>query len=240
MKLFGKAPLYIQIRNHLKKRIDDGEWKEGSIIPPEMELKKEYDVSRVTIRKALEQLVDEKILTRKAGFGTTVSNNINSLSNFTLVQSFTNEMKEMGLPSKTINANLTIVKADLILSSIFGIKEGDNLYHLTRLRGTTSPILYSDTYLLPIVEFPKDYFNEGSLYSFLAKNNIYFSHFEEIVSAVIAPKYIKNALEIHDENTPQLKRKRFAYDDKNRLIEYTETFYNSESYEYRTKLFYRK
>src|SRR5690606_34395641 len=154
MRLKGRTPLYLQVREHMKSRIESGEWTEGSLIPPELELAKHYRVSRVTMRTAIKALVDEGILARKAGYGTTVALNKQSMLNFTLVQSFSNEMKEMGFQPKTLKAELKMIEADVILASIFKINVGDRLYNLRRVRGTVSPILYSDTYLLPVVEIP--------------------------------------------------------------------------------------
>ncbi|VEU83311.1 GntR family transcriptional regulator [Acholeplasma hippikon] len=241
MKKISIGPLYLQVRSHMKSRIESGEWPEGSVIPGENELAEFYKVSRVTMRTAIKALVDDGTLVRKAGFGTTVAMNRSSMSNFTLVRSFTNEMNEMGLPSKTMQVELRMIEADVILASIFGIQPGDKLYNLRRVRGTVVPIQYCDTYLLPVVEIPNDKeILTGSLYAFLTKQNVFFSHFEEVVTAVRAPKPIRQALLIYDEYTPQLKRKRFSYDDRNKLIEYTETFYHTEHYEYRTEIFYRK
>jgi len=240
INLADKQPFYIQIRNSLRSKIENGEWKEGQIIPSEKELSETYGVSRVTIRTAISALVQEQYLTRRAGYGTTVLQTKSSLSNFTLIQSFTNEMNEMGLPSKTMEAELKLIPADKMMSSIFNINEGDLLYNLKRVRGTVIPILYSDTYMLPIIELPNHQdFLMGSLYSYLASKNVYFSMFEEYVSAVLAPKQIRNVLQIYDD-TPQLKRKRYSYDESNRLVEYTETFYNAAHYEYRARLFYRR
>lgn len=241
MKNINRGPLYLQVRSHMKQRIESGEWPEGSVIPGENELADYYKVSRVTMRSAIKAMVDDGTLVRKAGFGTTVAHNASSMSNFTLVRSFTNEMNEMGLPSKTMHAELIVIEADIILASIFGISPGDKLYNLRRVRGTIVPIQYSDTYLLPIVEIPNDKeILTGSLYAYLTKMNVFFSHFEEVVTAVRAPKHIRQALHIYDDYTPQLKRKRFSYNDANKLIEYTETFYHTEHYEYRTKIYYRK
>ena len=241
MKNITRGPMYLQVRGHMKERIEMGEWSEGDVIPTEHNLTKYYNVSRVTMRTAIKGLVDEGILIRKAGFGTTVAINKSSMSHFTLVRSFTNEMKEMGLPSKTMHVELKIIEADIILASIFGISPGDKLYNLIRVRGTIIPIQYSDTYIIPIIELPTDIDElKGSLYAYLTKHNIFFSHFEEVVTAVRAPKNIRNALNITDDLAPQLKRKRLSYDDSNKLIEYTETFYNTEHYEYRTKIYYRK
>lgn len=240
INLADREPFYIQIRNDIREKIESGKWKEGDLIPSEMELAKIYDVSRVTIRSAIKTLVQEQYLIRKAGYGTSVYKNKSSLSNFTMIRSFTNEMNEMGLPSKTIEAKLQTIIADSALASIFNIKEGSRLYNLRRVRGTTIPILYSDTYLLPVIEIPNDpEVLKGSLYEYLASKDVYFSVFDEYISAVDAPKAIKNVLQIYDE-TPQLKRKRFSYDGTNQLIEYTETYYNPKHYEYRTRLFYRK
>ena len=235
-----KQPFYIQVRNDIREKIENGEWKEGDLIPTEVELSTLYGVSRVTIRTAIKALVQEQYLIRRAGYGTTVYKNKSSLSNFTMIRSFTNEMNEMGLPSKTMEAELKLIEADKTLASIFNVKEGTKLYNLKRVRGTVIPILYSDTYLLPVITMPDDQtILKGSLYEYLASKNVYFSVFEEYISAVDAPKNIKNVLQIYDD-TPQLKRKRFSYDEANRLLEYTETYYNAKHYEYRTRLYYRK
>jgi GntR family transcriptional regulator len=238
--LADKMPFYLQVRNSLRQKIETGEWNEGDLIPSEKELAQHYGVSRVTIRTAISKLVQEQYLTRRAGFGTTVYKNKSSLSNFTMIRSFTNEMNEMGLPSKTMESELKEIEADKLLASIFNINEGDMLYNLRRVRGTVIPILYSDTYLLPVVKLPNtESFLMGSLYKYLSSQNIFFNVFEEYVSAVLAPKTIRNILQIQDDS-PQLKRKRYSYDESNRLIEYTETFYNAAHYEYRTRLYYRK
>lgn len=238
--LADKMPFYLQVRNSLRQKIETGEWNEGDLIPSEKELANHYGVSRVTIRTAISKLVQEQYLTRRAGFGTTVYKNKSSLSNFTMIRSFTNEMNEMGLPSKTMESELKEIEADKLLASIFNINEGDMLYNLRRVRGTVIPILYSDTYLLPVVKLPNtESFLMGSLYKYLSSQNIFFNVFEEYVSSVLAPKTIRNILQIQDDS-PQLKRKRYSYDESNRLIEYTETFYNAAHYEYRTRLYYRK
>ncbi|TVP86300.1 MAG: GntR family transcriptional regulator [Acholeplasmataceae bacterium] len=240
INMADKMPFYLQVRNSIRQKIENGDYKEGELIPSEKELAAEYGVSRVTIRTAIKALVQEQYLVRRAGFGTTVFQNKSSLSNFTMVRSFTNEMKEMGLPSRTMEAELREVPADKMLASIFNIEEGTVLYNLRRVRGTVVPILYSDTYLIQVVDIPDDPdVLKGSLYAYLASKNVLFSHFEEFVSAVNAAKNIKQLLQIYDD-APQLKRKRYSYDETNRLIEYTETFYNAAHYEYRTRLFYRK
>ena len=84
------VPMYQQIAADIKNKIQIGEYKENSKIPTEFELEKIYGVSRITIRKALELLVDDDILVRKQRMGTFVmpnkiSWNLNSNFSFSKV-----------------------------------------------------------------------------------------------------------------------------------------------------------
>lgn len=65
-------PLYYQVYNSLRERIEDGEFSPGSALPPERQLGTEYDVSRITIVKALDRLVSEGLIEKQQGRGTFV------------------------------------------------------------------------------------------------------------------------------------------------------------------------
>lgn len=66
-------PLYLQLRDALAERIASGEWQPGALMPNEGELAREFGVSPGTIRKALEILERERVLTRRQGRGTIVN-----------------------------------------------------------------------------------------------------------------------------------------------------------------------
>ena len=65
----SKVPLYYQLKEELKKKILKGEFKEGDVLPSERELSEQNDISSTTIRRALNDLVHENFLERKAGKG---------------------------------------------------------------------------------------------------------------------------------------------------------------------------
>ncbi len=67
-------PLYWQLKDILKKKIEQGEFKPGDRIPPEDELCKRFGISRTPIRQALAELVNEGLLFRRRGRGTFVNN----------------------------------------------------------------------------------------------------------------------------------------------------------------------
>lgn len=67
------SPIYIQIHNDIKRSIESGKWKIGDRIPSERELAVDFGVSRMTLRQAVQTLVDEGILERHVGSGTYVA-----------------------------------------------------------------------------------------------------------------------------------------------------------------------
>src|SRR5690554_3014859 len=213
INFMNNMPLYLQLRSIIKEKIENGIWQEGTMIPSELELVNEYKVSRVTVRRAVSKLVEEKYLVRRPGFGTIVYRNKASLKHFTQIRSFTNEMKEIGMKNETLEARLLEIKADKELAAIFNVAAGMNLYNLKRVRGLEIPIVYSDTYLYPVTKFPnEESFLKGSLYNFLTSHNIFFNNFEEKVSAVKAPKDVLAKLQV-DNDSVQLKRIRYGYND---------------------------
>ena len=70
---FSVRPLYLQVRDALLEQITSGVWHPGFVMPNEGDLAREFGVSAGTIRKALDILEGERVLTRKAGRGTTVN-----------------------------------------------------------------------------------------------------------------------------------------------------------------------
>ena len=71
--LFSKRPLYLQVRDALAARIAAREWKPHVAVPNESDLAREFGVSAGTMRKALELMRQERLLTRRQGRGTFVN-----------------------------------------------------------------------------------------------------------------------------------------------------------------------
>jgi len=69
----NQLPVYIQIHDQLKNEIEQGIWKVGDRLPSERELAVKFNVSRMTLRQAIQNLADEGILERKIGSGTYVA-----------------------------------------------------------------------------------------------------------------------------------------------------------------------
>ncbi|RED57928.1 GntR family transcriptional regulator [Cohnella phaseoli] len=72
-KLNGRKPLYHQIRQYVTDQINQGIWKAGDRLPSEAELAKQFGASRVTIKTAISELIDNNAIYRVQGKGTFVS-----------------------------------------------------------------------------------------------------------------------------------------------------------------------
>lgn len=225
-------PLYIQVKNDIYRKIENREYT--NMLPSEKLLVELYDVSRVTLRKALEVLEEEGLISRKAGFGTVINQNLSELKNFTMVKSLTNEMKEIGAKNiETFSSTISILYANKEMMDLFSCDSSKKLYNLRRLRGVNEkPIVFSNTWLNIDIDLPtsKD-FLFGSLYDFLISNNVFFSRFEEELEAIIPTREYQDLLKL-DKDGVILKRIRKGFDSENKLIEYTINYYDAKLYRY--------
>ncbi|MDO4489350.1 MAG: GntR family transcriptional regulator [Eubacteriales bacterium] len=127
------VPLYIQLSNRLQELIQDGTYKKGEKIPSEDELGTMYSVSRVTVRKALDVLVQDGVLRRSHGLGTFVANSIFIESPYAQ-GSFTASCKQQGVTPSTKILHMEKVEAKDKIAADMGIKKGAHVYELRRLR----------------------------------------------------------------------------------------------------------
>ena len=68
-----KLPLHKQAELYLRNLIEQDEYKEGKMLPNEIELSEQLKMSRNTLRQAINTLVSEGLLIRKRGIGTQVA-----------------------------------------------------------------------------------------------------------------------------------------------------------------------
>jgi GntR family transcriptional regulator len=233
----GASPLYHQIKEIIRKKIEDQEYLQGDILPAEQELEKLFDVSRITVRQAINDLVNEGYVERNRGKGTVVIfNKIEEPLN--RIMSFTEEMKIKGYEPKTNFAKVSIVKANKTVAKFLGLDSSEKVYKIERLRSVNdSPMVFFITYLKKDLDLPldvKEY--TGSLYELLRKNNnIIVAKAKEYFEAVACDEEIGKYLDII-ENTPVLKRTRISYDNNNNLLEYTICYYRADKYRYSVEI----
>jgi GntR family transcriptional regulator, N-acetylglucosamine utilization regulator len=129
----SKVPLYYQLKEQIRQSIINGTFREGDMIPSERELNDLYNLSSTTIRRALNDLVQENYLDRKAGKGTFVrTRKVNR--DLRKVIGFTDNMLEMGLTPSAQVLSKKIVTANAFALERLGLSKGQKVLRLRRLR----------------------------------------------------------------------------------------------------------
>jgi GntR family transcriptional regulator len=139
--------LYLQLYEILKKKIEGNEWPLGSQIPTEEELCKLFEVSRVTVRTAVIELVRQGYLKRQQGKGTFVFRNAvtEGLAMFTNIGEF---LYEEGIPfSVTVLARTVMMPID-DLDIRLDISKDKHIIYIKRLRlNDNEPVLIQESYI---------------------------------------------------------------------------------------------
>ena len=135
---------YKQIENDLLQKINLGYYKKDDLIPTELELSNTYHVSRVTVRKATDNLVAKGLLTRVAGVGTFVRHPAVTL-NPSSVQGFSEVMSEQGITVRTELPSFMLQNAPANIASILGIETGEPIYFIERIRYADEKIFQFET-----------------------------------------------------------------------------------------------
>lgn len=232
--IFKNSPLYLQIAQDLRRNIQKEIWKEGERIPTDKQMCEQYHVSRITVRKAVDELVKDNLIVRKKAIGSFVTTfEERNDDHYTSYKSFTNEMKEVGIDIETLKVNVMLGFADPKIAKFLDIRVGDKVFILKRVRGYEGKgfayfityVKYKDIYSLK----PSDY--NGSFYEYLQKLGIRIKSVREIVESCLPNKEVATMLRI-TQKTPILKRVRIINNKKVDYYEYSECFYIGSEYKY--------
>ncbi len=233
MKKELPLPLYYKLRESIREKILKGEYLPGSKIPSEQELMEEYNVSRMTVIRAINDLVQEGLLYRKQGKGTFVSipqvqQRLGKLTNFT------QDMLSRNLKPDSIILNLELMFPPFIIQEKLKIKENIRVWKLERLRlADNNPmglqVAYLPSDIFPVIDETE--LGRGSLYEYLRKKyNIFFKKAEEIYWVRLPNNYEAEKLEI-PKNTPVFYVQRLTFLENGRPGEFVESVLRGDRYQ---------
>lgn len=131
-KLTSKT-LHEQLYEILLNDINEGKYKETNKIPTELELAKIYNISRVTVRKAIQKLVDEQILIKKTGKGTFINKTPYTALTYSGGSFTANCLKQNAVPSTTIISIEKVITNDPLLQELC-YENTNEIIKITRIR----------------------------------------------------------------------------------------------------------
>lgn len=228
----SSTPLHMQAEMILRNLIESEEYKNGKLLPSEVELSKQFGIARNTLRQAINTLVYEGILVRKKGVGTKVVRRgiRGGVKNW---MSFSQEMKTLGVEVKNFELHIAEKKVSNDIAKFFGINHMDRCLCLERVRGNKEyPFVYFISYFNPSIGVtPEDDFMMP-LYEMLeSKYGIQVMNSSEEISAGLAGDFIASKLEISADD-PILIRKRLVSDVNGKPVEYNVGYYRADSFTY--------
>ncbi|MBS6194072.1 MAG: GntR family transcriptional regulator [Clostridiales bacterium] len=233
----GAAPLYSQIADILKGKIENGEFASGDLFYTEKLLQEMFQVSRITVRQAISELEAEGYVQSSRGVGTMVTyGKIDE--NLKNLVSFTDEMKRHGKEMTTSYCEMSLVKAEKTTAAQLEILPGEDCYRLTRVRSVNDePIVYSVTFLKKVREYPLDiHWYMKSLYGFLqTEYGIKVVKGRDTLEAVLATPEMSKYLSV-PVDSPIFKRVRKTYDENGEIVEYSLCYYPGARYKYSVEL----
>ena len=178
----GQKPLWSQLFDILSSKILDGTYQEGDSLPGDRLLMETYDVSRVTVRQAMDKLMNEGLIIRQRGKGTRVLKKRDLLGT-TFVSSFKGvEEKNQTKDRRVISVSKEVPPVDV--AYFFGLDRHACVLKLVRYTYVDQKVaVYYETYLNPIVSFSETADFSTSLYQKLEEVGYPINRVQETITA---------------------------------------------------------
>jgi GntR family transcriptional regulator len=223
------SPLYMQIARKLSDDVRNGRYQVDQALPSERTLSELLNVSRVTARKAIDQLVDQGLVVRRRGSGNYIAPRIEQpLSNLT---SFSEQLQQRGYTPKSRWLKRAIVTASADEQMSLALSPSSKVARLERLRMADDVVMAYEVSVLPQHIVPKPEAIGDSLYAFLESTGKAPARALQHIRAMNAPAELAQQLEV-PEGQAVLFITRIAYLDSGEAVELTHSYCRSDHYDF--------
>lgn len=237
------SPLYQQIKLLLVKRLQAAEWLPGQAIPSETELAARYRVSQGTVRKAIDEMAADKLLTRRQGKGTFVATHAEQATQYRFLRLMPDDGSPPALQRRLLECRR--MRAPAEVARLLMLKSGEAAVQVRRLLladkpAPATPVVLDDLWL------PGSLFKglsaerlqawRGPMYRlFEAEFSVQMIRAEEKLRAVVAGSE-ESALLAVDCGSPLLSVERLSFTYGDRPVELRRGLYNTAAHHYRNEL----
>jgi GntR family transcriptional regulator len=229
-------PLYVQVRERLRSELD--QMQQGEPIPVEAELEKRFGVSRITIRRAIEELADDGLLLRQQGKGTFVQRS-KLTHELSLITSWTDQLKRLGFVPRTAHRKCAEETAPSHVVDALRLAQSEKVVRIERVRlAQREPISYMINYIPSrlVPGFMQTKFKQESLYELLEnKYGLFAAMAVDTVGSRPATNEEAAALKI-DKKAPVLSVRRLSYLEDGTPMELAVVTSRGDRYQYEVTL----
>ncbi len=229
----GHAPLYLRLQQVLRRAVETRLIRPHSALPPERDLAADFDVSRITVRKALDGLVSEGLLTRRQGAGTFVKGVVEK--QFSKLTSFSEDMANRGsvARSKWLSKSEGGVRPEEALT--LGLSPGARVFRFERIRyADDMPMAIEHSVISGFALDGLDYV-DCSLYEALELSGNRPVRALQRLRAILFDANQAAMLEI-ERGAPGLFIERRGYLRDGRPVEMTHSWYRGDAYDFVAEL----
>jgi DNA-binding GntR family transcriptional regulator len=231
----GPIPLYFQVAQKIEAAIMDGELPAGSRLENEVALGDRLGLSRPTVRRAIQELVDKGLLVRRRGIGTQVVHG--QVTRGVELTSLFEDLTRSGKKPSTKMLEIKEVKADSKMAEILAVAIGSPILYVKRLRlADNVPVSILENWLpADFVDLDHDAMIEHGLYQLLRSRGVNIRVAKQRIGARKSTTLESELLEI-DKNSAVLTMDRTAYDNSGRAVEFGHHCYRPDLYSFEVTL----
>jgi len=229
------TPLYTQLARQLEQAIGEGTLPHGSLLLSEDELAEALDLSKPTIRRAIQSLAQRGLVVRRRGIGTRV---VQPQAGPRLeVTSLHDDLARTGREPSTEVLSFTMSPASPRIAELLGIDTGEEVLNVVRLRSADSQPIAVLTNFLPasVVHFGEEDLTTRGLYDLLRSGGTVLHSANQMIGARTATP--EDSMRLHEPlGAPVLTMERVTLDENGSVVEFGHHVYAASRYTFEIDL----
>lgn len=229
----SSTPIYIQLQEYVKQNIEKGTYKPGQLLPSEREFTEMFGISRMTVRQAIQGLVSEGLVIKEHGRGMFVARRTIEKENELL--GFSADMIQRGFQPDSETLEFIKIASTEKQAKKLEIEIGEQLYFIKRLRLADNMPMAIEYVFIPakyVENLEKYNLKNCSLYEIMKNDyKIEMMYAKQSIKAIKLAKSDARLL-LRKESGFGLYVNRRVFDRTDRMVEYTETYYHPDRYQF--------
>ncbi len=232
------SPRYHQVYVTLRTWVRDGTYKPGDRIPTEPQLCEMFDVSRITVRKAIDNLCREGWLVRQQGRGTFVQLSASRAAAAADLDHARNQVAGLAAATEVASLEVAEVVPDDETRAALALGEGELVQRASHVRTVQGAPLGLITTFVPVdvaERVKADEMARQPMFELLRMAGILLARADQYIGATLAGVEAARALEV-EVGAPLLRLTRTVFDVKGRPVERVVALYRADAYQYHMHL----
>jgi GntR family transcriptional regulator len=229
-----QPPLYQQIYLMIRDRITHGEYPDQSLLPTEHEMANQFGVSRITAKRALNEIAADGLCVRKRGQGSRVTYKLANAPLKSDAQGLLDVFAGMNMHTEGRVLEFDYRPAGKRIAEIFGTDATAEVQRSVRTRyHDGKPLSYLTTYVPADLgrRYQRKHLADQAVVTMLEKTGVEVAGADQTITAVLAEAVVATALKVK-QGTPLIRISRIVRDRNGRVVEYIAGLYRPDRFQY--------